>query len=104
MLQLALSLNGLKNRRMDTEALLAVTNGQLQADDFALLGVVVVAIAVIAGFMSKLTRELRRTKKELQDQAKLNARLNETVERVLRLDDEDSIHSHRRATSRQRQR
>jgi hypothetical protein len=82
---------------MKADALFAITNGQFQTDDLVWLGILTAAVVVMAGYVRKVRDDLRRTRKLLEDQAKFNAKLNETVEHILRIDREGQIDSHRRS-------
>lgn len=79
--------------------LFAITNGQLQTEDFTLLAILGAAIAIIGAYVRKLHSDLRRTRQLLEEQSRLNSKLNETVERILKIDQDGAIDSNRRKRS-----
>jgi len=84
---------------MDSLFDFAITNLEVQEGDLVLLGIISAAISMVAAYVRKLHQDLRRAQTLLENQIDLNRKLDHTLNRLLRIDQDggiDSNHQYRR--------
>jgi predicted Holliday junction resolvase-like endonuclease len=81
---------------MGIVTLFAITDLPLEEAEIVFIVALIAATTLAVAYVRKLHAELHRHKRQLEEQAKFNDKLNETVDRMLKIDESDGIDSNRR--------
>ncbi len=75
---------------------LAIVDLPLEEGEVTFIVILVAATIAVTAYIRKQQAELRRQKRQLDEQAEFNRKLNSTVDRILSIDQEGGIDGKRR--------